>query len=507
MWRESTPSQRLGLGAFALICLGLLALTATLARRPHFGVLYASLQQEDAAEVVKRLRDMKVPYRVTAGGTIEAPADRIHELRLDLAGEALPAGGQTGFELFDRTRLGLSDFGEQLNYQRALQGELARTISHLEAVEQARVHISLPRERLYADEQEKPTASVVLKLRGGGRLTSAQVGSIVHLVAGAVGGLDPEAVTVLDTRGRLLSSADDGGPEGVGMAAASNHLQLRREYEREVEQAVQSMLDGVVGPGKTVVRASAMLSSDRVETERETYQPTADGAGVIQTRRETKETYRGLAEPGAVGIPGIGSNSASPPALGKTAPRADQYERSDLTAEYRVSRELERTLQPPGQLQRLTVAVFADEKAKIGRPDDLRSAVAAAAGLDAKRGDEVVISRVPFEAPAGEGKGSRAFALRDFYSRVGRDFAAIVLAVLFLRFAAALLRRSPQAAVAPGPTSTPGPAGQETSGAGPGFLSEPSYDADRAAAVLREWLASEGGSSGDGSATPAGPAG
>ena len=184
-WREGAPGQRLGLIAFAVICVGLLLLTAVLARRPQFGVLYANLRQEDAAQVLGELRKLKIPYRVSAGGTVEIPSDMVAELRLDLAAAGIPTGGQTGFELLDRTRVGLSDFGERLNYQRALQGELARTIAHLESVEQARVHLALPQERLYAEEEETATASVVLGLRSGRRLDPAQVRSIVHLLGTA----------------------------------------------------------------------------------------------------------------------------------------------------------------------------------------------------------------------------------------------------------------------------------------------------------------------------------
>ena len=501
LWQSATPSQRLGIAAFALICVGLLALAATIGRRPHFAVLYANLQQEDAAEVVKRLRDLKAPYQVTGSGTIEAPAEQIDELRLDLAANGLPTGGQTGFELFDKTRVGLSEFGEHLNYQRALQGELARTISHLDSVEQARVHVSIPRERLYESEQEKPTASVVLKLRGDGKLSPAQVASVVHLVSGAVGGLAPEAVTILDTRGRLLSSADDAMSGGMGMSAASNQLQMQREYERQIEQAVQSMLDGVIGAGKSMVRASASLDSERVESERETYQPAPDGNGVALSRHETKETYHGLGDPAAVGIPGVSSNSASTPVAGKIPPRADQYEHSETSAEYRVSRQVERTMRPPGQLKRLSVAVFVDEKAKTGKPDELKSAVAAAAGLDPKRGDTVVISQTPFEPPATDEKDGKVFAVRDFYFTVGRDFAAIVLAALFLKFVGGMIRKrtpagSPEAVSGRG-FGAEGPrrdvSQEATASASPSEPVPASFDPDKAAAVLRGWLNSDPG--------------
>jgi flagellar M-ring protein FliF len=221
---------------------------------------------------------------------------------------------------------------------------------------------------------------------------------------------------------------------------------------------------------------------------------------VVQSRHETKEIYHGLGDPGAVGIPGVSSNSASPPVVGKTPPRADQYEHSETTAEYRISRQVERTLRPPGQLKRLSVAVFVDEKAKTGKPDELKSAVAAAAGLDPQRGDTVVISLTPFEPPAGDEKGSKVFAVRDFYFTVGRDLAAIVLAALFLKFVSGMIRKR-----APGQRGLGAPAGgaaevtQERArqeAAAPTPSSQPaltSFDPDKAAAVLRGWLNSEPG--------------
>jgi len=501
-WQNAPPAQRLGLGAFAVICLGLLALVGSMARKPQYAVLYANLQQEDAAAVVQRLRDMKVLYRVSGGGTIEAPADTIHELRLDLAAEALPGGGQSGFELFDRTRLGLTDFGERLNYQRALQGELARTIAHLDAVEEARVHIALPAERLYTGEQKAPTSSVVLKLQGAQTLNAAQVRSIVHLVSGAVEGLDPESVAVLDTRGRLLSNPDDSGPRGTGLAAASNQLQLRREYEQGIEAAVQSMLDGVLGPGKSVVRASAELVFESVERERETYEPAEEGNGVLESRREFRETYRGTTEGAAIGVPGVSSNTGSSASKVAIAhkPGADEYEQSEVSAQYLVSRQRERRLQPPGQVKQISLSVFIDTEADLGEVEDLSEAVAAAAGLDPTRGDAVVITRMPFQPPAPEEKGSKAYAIRDFYFRVGRDFAAIAITALFLHFVLGLLRRQrgslpaarPQIEAAVDARQPAGArAGQPTGAAAVSAPPEADIDPERATAVLRTWLSAD----------------
>jgi flagellar M-ring protein FliF len=495
-WRNATPAQRIGVGAFALICVGLVALTVSLGRRPQFAVLYANLEPEDAAAVVQQLRELKLPYRVSPRGTVETPADRIDEIRLDLAAEGIPSGGQAGFELFDRSRVGLSDFGEQLNYQRALQGEIARTIAHLEPVTEARVHIAFPRERLYSSQQEKPTASVVLNLRTGGGLNPQQVRSIVHLVSGAVEGLEPESVTILDSSGRLLANRDDSGLPGAGLAAASTQLQLQRDYERQVEGAVQSMLDQVLGPGKAVVRASASLDLAHVETESESFEPAAEGAGVLESRQENREIYRGSGESTALGIPGVTSNSGRPQPAAQKAPGSDHYEQTEVTSQYRVSRQVERRIQPPGQVRQLSLSVFVDQETDLGEVEDLTGAVTAAAGLNPDRGDRVVITRLPFQPPAAEQKGSKVYAIRDFYFRVGRDFAALLLLALFLHFVHRLLRRprlaqpTPEPAPEPARAATPQPA---------------SEDLERGTSVLRAWLSSAQRQGGDGETAAAAP--
>jgi flagellar M-ring protein FliF len=518
LWRTAAPAQRIGIGAFIVICAGLLAVVSGLARKPSYGVLYANLEQEDAAAVVQRLRDLKTPYRVTGAGTVEAPTDSIYELRLDLAADGIPAGGQTGFELFDRTRFGLTDFGERLNFQRALQGELARTIAHLDAVEQARVHLALPAERLYSDAQEKPTASVVLRLRGAQALNGSQVRSIVHLVSGAVEGLSPESVAIMDTRGRLLSSPDDSGAGGIGLGAASDQIQLRREYEHEIEAAVQSMLDGIIGPGKAMVRASAEMSFDRVERERETYEPASSDTGVLASRQENRETYSGLSQAPAAGVPGVSANTGTAATVGSrlkpstrpagklAVPGADQYDHSEVQSQYLVSRQRETTTQPPGQIKKVSLSVFIDEKADLGKVDDLRGAVSAAAGLDSNRGDSIVITRIPFTPPAPEEKGGQMYAIRDFYFRVGRDFAAIVLAALFLHFVGGALRRSRGSdPMLPAPTPAPVATGPTAAAPAPAPQFDAQIDPDRAAAVLRTWLSADEQAGDNGRTTEAGP--
>lgn len=502
-WREATPGQRMAAIAFALMCAGLLALVFSIAKRPRYATLYAGLQQDDAARVMDKLRELKVDYRVRPGGVIEAPAEEVDRVRLELAGKGVPSGGQSGFELFDRAQFGLSDFGEKINYQRALEGELARTISHLDSVEEARVHIAIPEDQLYESEQSSATASVVLQLAGGRRPTPAEVRSVAYLVAGAVGELTPEAVTILDTTGRLLAGQE--GVDGEGVTAASSRFELKRAYEKQIEEAVQTMLAKVVGPGKAVVRASAEINFERVESESETYQPVGSGTGVLQSRQTLTEQYRGTGETRAAGVPGVASNTGNAAAVQRIPGGADQYQRDETRDQYLVSRVVEKKIRPPGDVKRLTLSVFVDEGAELGDAKALQAAVAAAAGLDPAQADSVVITRLAFQEAPGEPAGTSASAMRRFYFSVGRDFAAIVLTALFLIFARKLLRRNAAEIPAPAPSPAPAPAPEaagESPSPAPSAPSSPgpspeaqdaSFDPEKAASVVRRWLSSEGG--------------
>jgi flagellar M-ring protein FliF len=317
-WREAAFGQRIGILAFGVVGIILLTVTASIALRPHYSTLYGGLAEKDTAAVVKQLQDQKIDYHLSSSGSAE--------VRMLLAEKGLPSGGQDGWELFDKTRIGLSDFGEKVSYQRALEGELARTICSLDAVETARVQVSLPEQRLFADSQVKPTASVVLTLRGGQQLQSGQVRSVVNVVSGAAG-MAAEDVTVADSHGRLLSS-----PEGAD-GGASTQFEQRRAYERSLEQTLQTMLDGVVGPGASVVRASADLDFGRVDTERETYQPGTDGKGILMTDSKAMETYQGPVSgvAAAIGKPGVSSNTSATPAPTSKGSLGVQYQRSDGT--------------------------------------------------------------------------------------------------------------------------------------------------------------------------------
>ncbi len=252
--------------------------------RPDYQVLFSNLSQEDAGEMVNKLKEKKVPFQLTNNGTtILIPKEQVYDLRLSLATEGLPKGGGVGFEVFDRTNLGTTDFVQKLNYQRALQGELSRTIKQIKEIEQARVHIVTPKESLFIEEQKKPTASVLVKTRSGMTLAPPQVEGIVNLVSSAVEGLEPGNITIVDTTGKVLFKRADSTLMGQ---LTTTQLEYQKNIEEGFKKKVQGMLEEVLGPTKAIARISADIDFQQVEITEEKYDP----AGVL--RSEQKNTER-----------------------------------------------------------------------------------------------------------------------------------------------------------------------------------------------------------------------
>lgn len=364
---------------------GLIAL-ALWTQQPDMQVLFTNLNGEDAAAIIDKLKETKVPYETTGGGaTVLVPSAQVHELRLQLATQGLPHGGGVGYEIFDRTSIGMSEFVQKLNYRRALQGELARTIAQMPEVERARVHLAIPERRLFANEQDRARASVILSLRHGQLLTKAQVQGVVHLVASSVEGLQARDVTVVDGHGNLLSST--AADETAGLT--HTQLEYQRTIEKDIETRIQTMLERIVGPNKAVVRVSSVVDFRKVETTEERYDPNGQVVRSEQRGQEKANGVNGVAG----GVPGVQSNVPPGTDLEPAQTSSSASQTKNETINYEISRTVSKIVEPIGTIKRLSVAVLVD-------------------GI--------------YEAPkAGEGEQPAADALRKYLPRSEEDMKRI----------------------------------------------------------------------------------
>src|SRR5712692_1068457 len=381
-----------GAGLVALLIgLAMWTLTSLLV---DWQVLYSNLSQEDAATVTESLRAGHVPFKVVDGGQVLVPAARVHEWRLKLASAGVPAGGNVGFEIFDKNQFGLTDFAQRLNFQRALQGELGRTIGQLREVQQARVHLALPAPRVFASQDRPASASVVLRLRPGAALRADQVRGIVNLVTSSVEGLAPDRVTVVDSNGRMLAS----GMERPG-GLSSNQVEARAGIEQEIERRIQTLLDPIVGPGRSAVRVSANLNFDQIERTEERFDPKT----LVRSQTKSTENLQGSSNQ-----PTTVTGDAKGVIAAPQATASNRTQRDSEQTTYEIARTIEKTVVAPGDLRRLSVAVLLDVPLVNGvrtpRADEdlarIKRLVASAAGVRAERRDELEIAQVPFDPGA-----------------------------------------------------------------------------------------------------------
>ncbi len=393
------------IGTFAL-SVGIIAGLVMFANQIDYQVLYSSLSQEDAASIAGKLREYKTPFRLDGSGTtVLVPADSLYEIRLKLAGDGLPQGGGVGFEVFDRTGFGMTEFLQKVNFRRALQGELARTIRQFPEVRASRVHLSIPEKTIFSDGEEKAKASVVLSLVAGRTLDERQIQGIVHLVASSVEGLSPSAVSVLSDSGELLNKPRNDNDSVA--AYTSENMSAVQGVARAYEERIQSMLDGVVGSGNAIVRVDVKMDFRRVERTEETFDP---DAVAVREEHRTKETSTSK---GPGGIPGVVSNV--PGGGGGARGSSSGSQRQNESTTYEVSKVVSRIVEPVGEIKRLSVAVMVDGtyepdgdgamvyKARgaeeIARLEGL---VKTAIGFDQARGDQVMVTNVPFQRPSAD---------------------------------------------------------------------------------------------------------
>ncbi len=411
---------------------------------PTRSVLFSNLAQQDAARIVERLDAMNIEYELGGGGTtILVDEERVHETRLTLAAEGLPNGGGVGFEIFDTQRFGESDFTEQVQFRRALEGELSRTIGHLAGVQSARVHLVLPERTLFTSESRGASASVALHLTPGWRLRDEQVQGVAHLVASSVPGLTPDNVTVVDGEGRSLTTS--GGDEVS--AAGTQELQARIESSRQ--RAIQQLLDTSLGPGVSLARVSADVDLSHEENLEETYDPARTATRSFEIREEGSGSGSNTAQ----GIPGAASNLPGGPAAETQGAETGLSSRTERR-NFEVTKMVRRAVHPVGRLQRLTIAVVVDgiwngegdERAFEPRDDEelerIRSLVASAAGVNEERGDVVTVQCVPFASSREVPEEPFVDPLQQYepYFPYAR-YAAVALLVLVVLIALWIRRR------------------------------------------------------------------
>ncbi len=498
--------------SFMVALLLLLAATAGVwfwTQRPDFQTLFSNLEEADASAIVAYLKDEKIPYRIAGGGTaVQVPAEKVLETRLALAARGLPQGGGVGFEIFDRQALGMTDFVQRLNFQRALQGELARTISQLSQVEGARVHLVMPERSFLSGEQALPGASVVLKLKGGQALRPAQVRGIAHLVASSVQGLKPADVTIVDAQGTLLNGP---GPKGEDQVEEPGIVALKRRVEGDYEKRIESMLERVVGQGKAIARVTVDLDLTRVERTQVTFDP---DAVVVGSEKRIKE--RTVGEPLNAGVPGVESNITNEAATERASASGPTSEHEDEAIEYEVSRTTSHITEPMGGIKHLSVAVLIDgtyreeggkrtyvprSEEEIGR---LRELVKRAVGFNEKRGDEIEVTSAAFELPAEveAGKAGWSERLKPWVQPAFRLFGVLGLlgVIMFVvrPFLLALARRPPVGGVAGQAPAlfAPGAAAQIAQVEGGGGAESVEFarrNPDRTAELIKHWMIEHGG--------------
>ncbi|MET7420644.1 flagellar basal-body MS-ring/collar protein FliF [Dactylosporangium sp. NPDC005555] len=433
-WAAFTPGQR-AVTIFAVLALAIGGyFFATWAGKPTMAPLFSNLAAADASAIVDKLNADGVTYTLSdGGGTINVPSDQVYSLRISMSGAGLPASGDAGYALLDKQGIMTSEFMQQVTYRRALEGELGKTIEAINGVNTATVHLAIPQKDVFTDDQLAPTASVLVDT-GTKPLTGGAVTSIVHLVSSSVEGLEPTAVTVVGANGKVLSGSDGAGSSPDGQSGQTS------AYEARLNNALQNMLDTVVGPGHSVVQVTADLDFDATETKTQKY--IADPAVPPLSESKTSEQYTGGNGTPVGGV--LGPDNIQVP-NGTGAGGDGTYQQSTETRNNAVGMVTETKKSAPGAVRKLAVAVIVDSsKAKVDEAQ-LQQLVSSAVGLDATRGDQIAVSSMAFDTSKAEAEASaEADATKAEQGELQQKYiqmGLIILALLILLIVAALSGR------------------------------------------------------------------
>lgn len=432
-WKSINLTQRIFVGGLTIVLLiGFIGFMFWL-NKPSLQVLYSNLSPEDANRVVKLLQADKVPYKLeNNGSTVLVPQPQLYDLRIKVAGEGGLVGSGIGFEIFDDVKVGVTDFVQRINYQRALQGELSRTMSEFPNVDNARVHLVIPQRSLFIEEQMKPSASVVLKLKDPAmKMGQKEVQGIVNLLAMAVEGLDKDRISITDGQGRPLYFPDEDSLTGLSVTQREHKVKV----EQSMEHRINELLTPIMGPGKVIAKVNADLDFSQRTIRREIYDPEKVAVRSEQRSEETNQGRANLESPD-VNYRGDGLNGAV---------SQQQGTRETRTTNYEINKEEQNIIGQVGEISRMTVAVVVDgtyvkndqgEYAFTPRPkeelDRVRTLVANAVGYDRARGDTIEVACVPFGDADIPEDPNAAELVAEYAERLGKPLLNALLAFLFL---------------------------------------------------------------------------
>lgn len=449
--------HKLVIMVIAAVVIALIAGLFLWSREPAWKILFTNVPDKDGGAIVQSLQQMNVPYKLDSGGTIQVPAEKVHEARLKLAGQGLPKSGNVGFELMDNQKFGVSQFAEQVNYQRAVEGELARSIETISVVERARVHLAIPKQTVFLRDQQKPSASIVLTLQRGRQIDSGQVAGIVHLVSSSVPDLPVKNVTLVDQDGNLLSRGRDNQRTNLD----PTQLQYVQQVEHGFVDRIEAILAPIVGRENVRAEVTAQVDFAEVEETSEKFRPNSPPNAASIRSQQTAEQQGRSGNESAMGVPGALSNqppgAAAAPITVQSASGASAVDagsssnsRREATTNYEVDKTIQHVKQPVGGVNRLSVAVVVNYKANKNAegqagfgpmtPQEMAQItelVRQAVGFNQQRGDSVNVVNAAFAVPAQADERGLPDRAVDYLKSNTADVVKIVLiaiVVLYLLF-------------------------------------------------------------------------
>jgi flagellar M-ring protein FliF len=400
---KTSTGQKFAFFSLAGLALAVFVVSLMWALAPKYQYLFTNLDDADASLIVQSLKESRIPYKLVKGGTaVMIPEGNVYETRLSLASQGLPKkGAGDGFALFDETGFSTSEFVQKINYQRALQNELANTVMALEEVDYARVHIALPKESVFIEDEKPAKASIVVKPGSGRQLTPGQVQGIVYLVAKSVRGLDPENISIVDIRGRVLY---EGKQSSQAISLASNYLEMKNAAEQMLQARAQDLLEKILGLEAAIVKVSADINMDMVKSVHDDYDPEIH----VVRSEELRNEFQGQ-EDLAAGIAGTQSNLPTGRGGPGAIPEDSASGKSNVIRNYEIARNQTERIVSPGNITRLTVSVVVDgtyksdeNGARVFVPrtaeelKDIEEAVRHTVGFSADREDTISVSCMPF---------------------------------------------------------------------------------------------------------------